>query len=156
MGSTIDGWASNSEIPQSKAAAAVAAFEAIRPGRSGARAERVFTGAALQALPPGVSAKVRASAEPVAFVAQYRVAGKPVFLVAGAPAGWDPFKRPVDGANGSQRLKLLTGSGAQLGSRMLSQREGYQGAAVFADPTSRAVYWPSSPPHASYYDDSFG
>ncbi len=141
MGSTIDGWKSNGNVPQSKAAWAMHALTVLSPEQNvnGDGVSERYSGATLNQLPKGLQMALGKDFSDINAVAMMPVDGKNTFLVVHNAKDWDAKNH-----TGSQRIDLFSAEGTRLGTRTL-QASAYKSGPTEIDPgRNNTIRWPNN------------
>lgn len=141
MGSVIDGWKSNGNVPQSKAGWAMKALGVLSPEKNvnGDGVQERYSGAKLNELPNALRMALGKDLSNVDSVAMMPVDGKPTFLVVHNAQDWN-----AKTGTGSQRIDLITAEGTRLGTRTLLAKD-YKSGPTEIDPgRNNTIRWPSN------------
>jgi len=140
MGSTIDGWKSNGNVPQSKAAWAMHALTVLSPEKNvnGDGVSERFSGATLNQLPKALKMALGNDLSKVDTVAMMPVDGKATYLVLHNAQEWDAKTH-----SGSQRMDLYSAEGTRLGTRTLQASEYRSGPVEIDAGRNNTIRWPS-------------
>ncbi len=141
LGSTIDGWKSNGNVPQSEAAWAMHALGVLSPEKNvnGDGVQERYSGAMLSELPTALRRALGKDLSDVNSVAMMPVDGKNTFLVVHNAKDWTEKNH-----TGSQRIDLYSAEGTKLGTRTL-QASAYRSGPTEIDPgRNNTIRWPSN------------
>jgi hypothetical protein len=141
MGSTIDGWKSNGNVPQSKAAWAMHALGVLSPEKNvnGDGVQERYSGAKLNELPTALKMALGKDLSDVNSVAMMPVDGKNTFLVLHNAKDWTSQNR-----SGSQRMDLYSAEGTRLGTRTLLAKDFKSGPTEIDPGRNNTIRWPSN------------